>query len=94
MSTEDRPNIVMVPVPRVEVTLTLDDILTPLIQTASQLAQAGQTQAEFRAALDPQVTQHLQRFTELVTELREVVQRINQVDPSLLASKRGPPPIA
>ena len=90
MSTEDRPNIVMVPVPRVEVTLTLDDILTPLIQTASQLAQAGQTQAEFRAALDPQVTQHLQRFTEL----REVVQRINQVDPSLLASKRGPPPIA
>jgi hypothetical protein len=84
----------MVPVKRYDVTLTLDDILTPLKETASQLARAGQREPTLAAALDPQIVLHLQRFTELVTELSEVVARINQVDPNLLASKRGPPPVA
>jgi hypothetical protein len=94
MSADSTEEIVMVQVPRVAVTLTLEDILNPLIETSSQLMAAGQTQPEFSAALRPEVTQHLQRFTELVTELRDVVQRINDADPSLLASKPGPPPRA
>jgi hypothetical protein len=77
----------MVPVKRYDVTLTLDDILTPLTKTASNLTQAGQG-----AAMNPEAAQHLQKFTELVTQLQDVVSHINQIDPSLLASKAGPPP--
>jgi hypothetical protein len=34
----DKPPVTMVPVKRYDVTLTLDDILTPLTQTAANLA--------------------------------------------------------
>jgi hypothetical protein len=88
MATDDTLQVIMVPVKRYDITLTLDDILIPLTQTASNLAQA----AAPRAALDPEVAQHLQTFTNLVTQLKDVVSRINQIDPSLLASNPGPPP--
>ena len=38
-----------------------------------------------------EVAQHLQTFTDLVTQLKDVVARINQIDPSLLASKPATP---
>jgi len=87
MSTSDTPQVTMVQVKRYDINITLDDILTPLTQTAANL-----TQARVGAALDPEVAQHLQTFTELVTQLRDVVQKLNAIDPSLLASKPGPPP--
>ena len=88
MSTDDAtPQITMVPVKRYDINLTLDDILTPLTQTASQL-NGGRV----GAALDPEVAQHLQTFTDLVTQLKDVVSRINQIDPTLLASKPTTPP--
>jgi hypothetical protein len=88
MSTNDTPQIIMVPVKRYDVVLTLDDILTPLTQTAASLNAAGM----IGAGVDPQIAQHLQEFTDLVTQLKDVVGRINQIDASLLASKPGPPP--
>jgi hypothetical protein len=90
MSTDDTPQVIMVPVKRYDVVLTLDDILTPLTQTAASLSAAGMIGTD----ADPQVAEHLQRFTDLVTQLQDVVGRINQLDPSLLASKLGPPPTA
>jgi hypothetical protein len=87
MSTDNAPEVRMVPVKRYDVTLTLDDILIPLTKTASNLAQAGMVTAQ-----DPETAQHLQKFTDLVTQLQDVVSHINQIDPSLLASKAGPPP--
>ena len=87
MSTSDTPQVTMVQVKRYDITITLDDILTPLTQTAANL-----TQGRVGAALDPEVAQHLQTFTDLVTQLRDVVQKLNAIDPSLLASKPGPPP--
>ena len=89
MSTSDTPQVTMVQVKRYDITITLDDILTPLAQTAANL-----TQGRVGAALDPEVAQHLQTFTDLVTQLRDVVQKLNAIDPSLLASKPGPPPTA
>jgi hypothetical protein len=89
MSTDDKPPVVMVPVKRYDVTLELDDILTPLTQTAANL-----TQANVGAATDPTVAAHLQRFNDLVSQLKEVTSTINQIDSSLLASKPGPPPSA
>ena len=94
MSTGELPDVVMIPVKRYDVSLTLEDILVPLTQTANHLTQAGQTQPELRAALDPAVAPLLQRFTDLVTQLKEVVEQINQTDPNMLASKPGPPPSA
>jgi ABC-type transporter Mla subunit MlaD len=87
MATDDTSaQITMVPVKRYDVNLTLDDILNPLTQTASNL-----NTGRVGAALDPEVAQHLQTFTDLVTQLRDVVARINQIDPTLLASKPAPP---
>ena len=89
MSTDDTtPQITMVPVKRYDVNLSLDDILTPLTQTASQV----NSDSRVGAALDPEVVQHLQTFTDLVTQLKDVVAHINQIDSTLLASKSGPTP--
>jgi ABC-type transporter Mla subunit MlaD len=85
----DKPPVTMVPVKRYDVTLTLDDILTPLTQTAANLAQAN-----IGSAQDPAVAEHLQKFTDLVNQLKEVASTINSLDPTLLASKAGPPPSA
>ncbi len=91
MSTDDTPQVTMVPVKRYDVTLTLDDILTPLTQTATHLGTAGMLGA---ATDHPEMAQHLQRFTDLVSQLKDVIGHIDQIDPSLLASKPGPPPSA
>ena len=92
MTTDNPENVVMVLVKRYDVTVTLEQILEPLARTASQLTQAGQTQPEFKTALDPEIAPHLQAFTDLVGQLKDVVGRINAADPNLLASKPGPPP--
>lgn len=89
MSTDDTSEVIMVPVTQHEVTLSLSDILTPLTQTAANLAQAG-----YESVQDPEVAAHLENFTNLVTQLQDVVGRINEKDASLLASKPGPPPTA
>ncbi|HLZ31536.1 MAG TPA: hypothetical protein VKV73_29810 [Chloroflexota bacterium] len=90
MSTSDSPQVQMVQVKRYDITLTLDDILTPLTQTSTHLNTAGLV----GAATDPQVGELMQKFTDLVTQLKDVVAQINAIDPSLLASKPGPPPSA
>jgi hypothetical protein len=90
MSTDDTSHVTMVPVKRYDVTLTMDDILTPLAQTTTHLNTTGIVSA----ATDPEVTELLQRFNDLVSQLKDVVNQINQIDPSLLASKPGPPPSA
>lgn len=90
MSTNDNAReIQMVEVKRYDINLTLDDILTPLTQTAANLRQAG-----LGRALDPEVAEHLDRFNDLVNQLKEVVGHIDQLDSSLLVSKPGPPPLA
>ena len=90
MSTEDTsPEVIMVPVKRYDVTLSLDDILTPLTQTVTNLSSAGLFDP---TAPDSEVAQHLQSFNDLVGQLKEVTGQINQIDSNLLASKPGPPP--
>lgn len=92
MATNE-PHRITVPVRRYDVNLSLDDILVPLTRTSAALTQAAHQPASvFAAAAQPEAAQLLQRFTQLVSELREVVDRINQIDPNLLASKPGPRP--
>jgi hypothetical protein len=89
VSTDDTPEVIMVPVKRYDVTLSLDQILAPLTQTAANLQAAGLVDP---AAPDSEVAKHLQTFTDLVSQLKDVTGQIDGIDSSLLASKPGPPP--
>lgn len=84
---------IMVPVKRYDVTLTMDDVLTPLTQTAANL-QTAHAEANAGAPMDSELADHLQHFNDLVGQLQDVVAHINQIDSNLLASKPGPPPSA
>lgn len=98
MSAEGTPQVTMVPVKRYDVALTLDDLLTPLTQTASKPAQAGappadRTLAEAApGAANPELAQHLQTLSDLAGQLKDVVSKINQIDPTVLAPTPRQPP--
>ncbi|MDD2659048.1 MAG: hypothetical protein PHY54_05110 [Methylococcales bacterium] len=80
MDANDTSKVVMVPVKRYDINLTLDDILTPLTETVNNI-----TTKNMKVGAD--VAPHLLRFHDLVSQLHEVVTIINRIDPSLLASK-------
>jgi hypothetical protein len=87
MPPPPRPTVVQVPVPRHDINISLQDILTPLIQLSRQphVAEA--------VASAPDVQPHLVQLGELARQLRDVVQRINEINPNLLAPtpQRRPP---
>ena len=87
MSTPDAPKVVMVPVKRYDINLTLHDILTPLTQMSATMAQGKGV-----AAPGSQLDQHVQQLSDLAGQLRDVVNRINAADPSLLAPSAPPQP--
>ena len=70
--TESTDDIVWIPVEKVEVNLTLEDILTPLTQTA---------------AADPQMAEHMQQLNTTAAQLKDIVSRINEMDPTVLAPR-------
>ena len=70
--TEPADDIVWIPVEKVEVNLTLEDILTPLTQTA---------------AADPQIAEHMQQLNTTAAQLKDIVSRINELDPTVLAPR-------
>jgi hypothetical protein len=86
MSTDDTPEVIKVEVKKYNVTLSLDDLISPLTQTVDNLHAAGMVTP------DSEVAQHLQTFNDLMSQLKDVVGNINTIDPNLLASKPGPPP--
>jgi len=88
MATDpNSPDVIMVPVTRHDVVVKLEDIMTQLTQTGDHLIRA-----RVSTAADPQVAKLLLKFTDLVRQLKDVVDEINKIDPNLFASKRGPPP--
>jgi uncharacterized protein Yka (UPF0111/DUF47 family) len=90
MTTDDVPEVVMVPVRRYDINLTLDDIISPLEQTASSLIEARSV-----STTDPRLAEHLQKLSELASQLKQVVNQVNQIDPTLLApSPTERPPTA
>ena len=89
MSAESTPQVALVPVKRYDVNLTLDDLLTPLTQTAAKLTQAGPG-----AAATPELAQHLQTLSDLAGQIKEVVGKINQIDPTMLSPTPQQPPKA
>jgi hypothetical protein len=89
MDTKDTAKVVMVPVKRYDINLTLDDILTPLTKTVDNIT-SNITAKNLKIGAD--VAPHLLKFHDLITQLHEVVTLINRIDPSLLASKTAQAP--
>ena len=94
MATDDVPKIVQVPVKRYDVNLTLEDILTPLTQLSAQRAQQRAASVRSSEAVQSsEMDQHLQQLSDLARQLKEVISRINEADPTVLApTTQGPPP--
>ncbi len=83
MTTDDRPaNVNWVPVERVEINITVQDILDNLAAEAGSMAQPGPG-----AALDPALAQLLQQFTQLTAQLKDVISKIHAIDPTFLAGE-------
>jgi hypothetical protein len=84
----DPPNVIQVPVKRYDISISLHDILTPLTQFAAQahVVQAG--------SVNPEVQQSAVQLGQLVSQLRDVVSRLNAIDPSLLAPPAPQPQTA
>jgi hypothetical protein len=80
MSTPDKPNVVLVPVKRYDINLTLNDILTPLTRMGANLVPGRGV-----AAPGTDLSQHVQQLSDLAQKLRDVVGHIDAADPSLLA---------
>jgi hypothetical protein len=76
----DDPNVVMVPVTRHDVNLSIEDIMKPLTAFANQprVAQA--------AAAMPDVQQHAAQLAGLAQQVLDVANRLKAVEPSLLSS--------
>lgn len=88
MPPSDTPNVVMVPVKRYDINLTMHDILTPLMQMSANLTQAVPAPVP-----GSDIHQHVQQLSDLARQLHDVVNRINDADPKLLApTPQTPPP--
>lgn len=79
MPEEESSEVTLVPVKRYDVNLTLDEILTPLVELAAR--QAATLSGSELARLEP----HLRRLSELAGQLKEVVRQINEINPAVLA---------
>lgn len=82
MPADDAPEVILVPVKRYDINLTFDDILTPLTRTESHQPAARSVTTQ-----RPELDQLLQQFADLARQLKDVIARINEIDPSVLAPK-------
>jgi hypothetical protein len=82
VSEQETPDIVEVQVTRHDINLTFDDILKPLMQISPATVKSASGNA-----IDPNAAQHLKTLGDLATQMKDVVDRINGIDPSLLTAE-------
>ena len=75
------PKIVMVPVKRYDVELSLEDIMKPLTAFMSK-ASVGQAIAQ-----SPDMQQHAEKLSDLAQQVLDVAKRIQAISPDVLSSK-------
>ena len=91
MSSEAPPQLerVEIPVDRVEVKITMEDVLAALATRTGTLAQgdaasaAGAPGARGSGARDPSVAGRLRRVAELARELQRELDQLRRIDPAL-----------
>ncbi|HEY0580997.1 MAG TPA: hypothetical protein VGE94_02385 [Chloroflexota bacterium] len=86
MSSDNPTNVILVPVKRYDVNLTLEDILTPLTQTTAPAEPAAApTLIAADTAATPELAQLLRQLADLAAQMKYVVAQINRIDPTVLA---------
>jgi hypothetical protein len=83
MSTQDSPEVIEIQVTQHQLNLTLDDFLNPLIEKPRLFIQAAPGPS-LLPDLHPDIAQHLQRISDLASELKAEIDLINQIDPDAL----------
>jgi len=80
MPTPTDPQMIQVPVERIDINLTLEDLLTPLTNIHTRHTQAK--------LLVPgsDVDQDVKQLAQLAKQLKDVASRIQRANPSLLVS--------
>jgi hypothetical protein len=79
----DIPKTFQVPVVKV----TFDDILTPLMELSARRARERPATAQAS-----EMDQHVQQLGDLARQLRELINRINATDPTVLAKPKREQP--
>jgi hypothetical protein len=74
--TEEAPEVVVVPVKRFDVNITLDDMLTRMSEQADRFASP-----ESGEDLAPEIVERLRRLSAVAGELRS---ELRQIEPSVL----------
>jgi hypothetical protein len=87
MPTPETPNVVMVPVKRFDVNLSLQDIMTPLTQMAAKLTTVAPTNPA-----EIELHAHIKDLSDLAAKLNDIAGRIHAIDPSVLAPGANLPP--
>ena len=75
------PKVVMVPVKRYDLNLTIEDIMTPLTDFANK-AHVGQVIAN-----SPDMQQHAANFSGLAQQVLDVAKKIEAISPDILSPK-------
>jgi hypothetical protein len=75
------PTIVMVPVKRYDVELSLEDIMKPLTAFVNK-ESVGQAIAQ-----SPDMQQHAEKLSDLAQQVLDVAKRIQAISPDVLSSK-------
>ena len=82
MPTDDVPQTPQVPVLKI----TFDDILTPLIELSARRAQERSASAQ-----PSEMDQQVQQLGELARQLKDLINRIDATDPTVLAKRKREP---
>ena len=82
MSNDESTRHVQVPVKRIEITITLDDILSALAKHAVNPSVAGEQPGP--------AAEQLQRLGRLAEEMRAALAEMARLDPDLHARLQGP----
>jgi hypothetical protein len=82
-SAKPDPKIVMVPVKRYDIELSIEDIMTPLTAFANK-ANVGQA-----IATSPEVQPHAAKLSDLAQQVLDVAKRIQAINPDILSPKPG-----
>lgn len=75
------PDVVMIPVKRYDIELSIEDIIRPLTEFVSKV-NVGQA-----IASSPDMQQHAEKLSDLAQQVLEVANRIKAISPDLLSPK-------
>jgi hypothetical protein len=77
------PKVVMIPVKRYEIDLSIEDIMKPLT------AFVNKTSVGQAIANSPDMKEHAEKLSDLAQQVLDVAKRIEAISPNILSPKSG-----